>query len=100
MAQGVGIVLILVATRDLVDTLTDERGEGMRACRAPPVRHLSSDLGTQADVGINLREPREAAVRGEATAIEGGVKGERSEGMKAEGRCGRIGHEEASVVGP
>ena len=85
VAQGGGVVLIFIATGDLVDPLADEGGEGMGTGFAPPVGDAGGDLGTNADLGIGSGEPGQATIGGEVATVEGGFEGEGGEGVKGEG---------------
>lgn len=95
LPQGVGVVLVLVAGGYLQDPLAYQRREGVPDGRPPPLRHVGGDLLAQAQLPVHLGEPEEAAVGGDAAAVEGGFEGERGGGFKAHARCGRIGHQGA-----
>ena len=89
-AQGVGVVLVLIAAGDAEDALAGQRLHGMVDVGAPPLRDASGQRPTDADRFLGLSEPGQPPVGGQATAIEGrfqregGGGGERIEG------CGRL----------
>ena len=75
MAQGIGVVLIRIATGDLEDALADEGLQRMLAGAPAPLRHKARDEGTQAEGGVRFSQPGQATIGREATAVEGGVQG-------------------------
>jgi predicted Zn-dependent protease len=76
MAQGIGVVLILIATGDLEDALADERFQGMLAGAFAPLGNEGGDEGAQAERMICLGQPGQAAIGRKAAAIEGSLHGQ------------------------
>ncbi len=87
-AEGIGIILVLIATGDLEDTLTDQSLQGMPDGAMAPFRNLLGKGGTEVEGGIGLREPAETAVGGELRTVEG-----RDELGGGQAEVDRLGHE-------
>jgi hypothetical protein len=98
VAQRGRVVLVFIPASDLIDALTDEHRKRVGAGLTPPFRDVGSDLRADTNLRVGSGEPRQATIRGELSAIEGRFEGEGRKGLEGEGRCGRIGHEEASSV--
>jgi hypothetical protein len=89
-AEGVGVVLVLVAAGYLKDVLLDERYERVAHLSSAPLRHLLRYLFAQAKFGIysgDLGEP----------TVEGDLKREVRFRLKAGRWCGTISHREPPV---
>ena len=98
VAEGVSVVLVFVATGDLLDALANQHRKRRGAGFTSPVRDMGGDLGTDTAFRVGSGQPCQPTVRGEVTTIEGGFEGKGREGVKRVRECGRIGHEEASSV--
>jgi hypothetical protein len=90
VAQAISVVLVLVATGNLEDALTHQRFKGVLAGAFAPLGDEGGDERTQAECGVRLSQPGQAAIGGEATAIEGRLQGQGSGGGESIGRCGTI----------
>lgn len=90
MAQGIGIILIFVATGDLKDALADQSVEGVLAASFAPVGDEGGDQVAEAGGLVSLSKERQAAIGGEATAIKGNLQGQRGRGGERRGRYGRM----------
>ena len=90
MAQGIGVVLILIATGDLEDALADEGLQGMLAGATAPLGNEGGDQRAQAERGVRFGQPGQAAIGREATAIEGGLQGQCGRSGESIRRCGTI----------
>ena len=87
-AQGVGIILILVATGDLEDALAHQRLQRVTDRATAPLGDVRGQSGTQAERGIGLREPAQTAIAGELWPIEA-----RLHRRGGQGKVDRLDHE-------
>ena len=90
MAQGVGVVLIFVATRNLEDALADEGFERVLTSARTPLRDIGGDERAEAEGGIRVSQPGQAAIGGAAATVKGRLQGQRRWRRKSRARCGRI----------
>ena len=71
MTQPVGIVDVLVARGDLVETLADQRGDIVRDIPGiAGIGHAPDDVRAEAELLIELADEQEAGVGGEGAAGE------------------------------
>ena len=92
-AQGVEIVGILVAAADGEDAGPDHVGEAVGdAGRIAPVRDQPGQPLGDPEAPFRQRQQHDAAIRGEAPAVEGGCDFLPSDGWKAEGRDRIVDH--------
>src|SRR5690348_2023278 len=69
--QGIGVVLIFVTTGDLQQALAQQERKRMAHRTAAPVADMGGKAGRQTQVVVGLREPDEAAIRGELPGVKG-----------------------------
>jgi hypothetical protein len=69
-AEGRGILLIRVAAGDLEDPLAHEGGERVPHRPAPPIHQAARQAVAEAQGGIGLGEPGQAAIAGHMLGIE------------------------------
>ncbi len=89
VSQRVGVVLVLVAARDLQDALAQEHRQRMACWSTPPIADRPSEGRGQSQALVGAGEPDQSAVRGELTSVKSHFAG----------GCEKIGHEGASWVG-
>jgi hypothetical protein len=92
-AQGVGIVLVFVATGNLEDALADQGLKGVADRTTAPLRDLRGQRSTEAEGGVSLPKPAQAPITGELRTVEPGL-----EGGGRQGKGDRLRHE-ASLLG-
>ena len=66
--------MVLVAAGDLEDALAHQRFECVATSAFAPLGDDGGTEGTKAEGRIDLREPGQAAIGGQAAPIEGGVQ--------------------------
>ncbi len=98
-AQGVGVVLVLVAAGDLEDALADQCRQGVAHRAAPPLGNHRGEGGAQPDGQLRLLQPRQPAVGGQPPGVELDLQRQRGRTEKAIDGCGRLRHAGASWVG-
>jgi len=74
MAQCVGIVLILIATRNLEDTLADQGLDRVLPAALSPLGDLGCQDSAQSKARIGFGEPGKPAITGEVWTIKGGME--------------------------
>jgi hypothetical protein len=70
MPQGIGVVLVFVAAGNLQETLAQQKRERMAHRSAAPGANLGGKAGRQTQAVVGLREPDEAAIRGELSGVK------------------------------
>jgi hypothetical protein len=90
-AQRIGIVLVFVPTGDLKDALADEGVQRVLHGAAAPLRDEAGERGAQLQGGLGFGEPRQSAIGGQASAVEGRLQRTCGRSGEGDGRCGRIG---------
>lgn len=94
-AEGIGVVLVLVAAGHLENTLPDQllqavaRAAGVFA----PIPEAVGEGGADTQLSINLAKPGQAPIGGETPTVEGSLKGKACQLGEHVSRCGTIGHE-------
>lgn len=78
IAEGIGIILVVVITGNLEEALPEQFGERMLDRAGAPVRDDAGQPWREIEVRVGLREPDEAAIRGELRTVE-----RRGEGLRA-----------------
>jgi len=91
-AKGVGVVLILVTARYLVDALLEQRHQGVASFPLSPLWDVLGHGLAQAEFFVYFGEPEQPAVGGEPPTVEGGLKREGRRGLKLQLVCGTIFH--------
>jgi hypothetical protein len=74
MAQRRRVILVRIATGDLVEPLLDERIKRMTTTATTPLGNLGSEGGGQPKRVVSLPQPDQAAIRGQRLKIEGGMQ--------------------------
>jgi len=67
MAKGIRVVLVLVATRDLEDALTDQR---MMDGTAAPIRNDAGKRGAEAKGVIGCLQPQKTTITGQGAKVK------------------------------
>jgi hypothetical protein len=62
VAQGIGVVLVLVAAGNLQEALAQHEREGMPYWSAPPVAHVCGEGGGQAQAVVGLGAPDQTTI--------------------------------------
>jgi hypothetical protein len=91
-AQEIGIVLVLIAARDLEDALAHQGFPRVAHRPAAPLGNQGGEGRGQPQGDIRLCQPRQAAITAQATAIKTGFQRQRRGAGKAKDGCGRLGH--------
>jgi hypothetical protein len=86
--QGVGIVLVFIATGNLEDALANQGLQGVADGTTAPLRDLRGQRSAEAEGSVSLREPAQAAITGELRTIEAGL-----ERRGGQGKADRLEHE-------
>ena len=92
MAQQIGVVLVFVATGNLVHALAHERFQRVGAVSGTAFREMAGHSGTQVKGVIRSMQPRQTAVRREGGGVKGGDERQGQGGLERMGECGRISH--------
>jgi hypothetical protein len=90
--QGGGIVLIGVATGDLVDALAQERRERVPDPPAAPLRNAVGQGVAQVQGRIGLGQPGQPAITGQPPGIERRLQRDSHGAVKVDRRGGRMNH--------
>jgi hypothetical protein len=68
--QGIGVILVFVATGNLQEALAQEESERMTDRTAPPVADLGGKCAGQAQAVVGACEPDESPIRGQLSGVE------------------------------
>jgi hypothetical protein len=69
-SQGIGVVLVLIATGNLQEALAQQKRERMTDRTAPPVADLGGKCAGQAQAVVGACAPDESPIRGQLSGVE------------------------------
>jgi hypothetical protein len=93
-AQGIGNILVFIATGDLEDALPHQGLESAPTCSSSPLGDVGCKCGTETQQRIGFSEPAETTVTGELGTIEAGL-----EAARGEAEVDRLGHGASPLSG-